>query len=214
MGSFYTGCKVENHKDAKKVAVVPKLRVDTGSMSTWIAESTLRELGIEPVKQVQFETASGQMVTRSIGFAVLRVDEFETADEVVFAQKGDLPRLGWRALSGMNALVDEKSKRLVDAGPILAAGSERSQCFEPPSPRPSPPGEGEAFARPACSDMGRAVAASQCFNAANVRTISVPATQKTCRRFSLSRGERAGVRASVSTNFISRSTGPRITATR
>jgi hypothetical protein len=27
MGSFYTGCKVENHEDPKKVAVVPRLMV-------------------------------------------------------------------------------------------------------------------------------------------------------------------------------------------
>jgi hypothetical protein len=28
MGTFYVACKVENHKDPKKAAVVPKLLVD------------------------------------------------------------------------------------------------------------------------------------------------------------------------------------------
>src|SRR5437899_10796960 len=76
---------------------------------------------------------------------------------------------------------------------------QSSLCFGPPSPRPSPPGEGEAFARPEHSDIGRAVAAPQFFNAANVRTISAPGLPEACRRFSLSPGERAGVRASVVT---------------
>ena len=30
MGTFYVGCKVENHKDAKKVAVVPSRTVPQG----------------------------------------------------------------------------------------------------------------------------------------------------------------------------------------
>ena len=36
MGTFYVGCKVENHKDPKRVAVVPKLLVDSGSEFTWL----------------------------------------------------------------------------------------------------------------------------------------------------------------------------------
>jgi predicted aspartyl protease len=122
MGTFYVGCKVENHKDPKKVAVVPKLLVDSGSEFTWLPAEILERIGVEPVKKdLQIQMANGQIVTRSVGFAVLRVAKFFTTDEVVFAQKGDLALLGSRAMEGMNVSVDARRKRLVAAGPVVAA---------------------------------------------------------------------------------------------
>ena len=47
--------------------------------------------------------------------------KYETTDEVVFAPKGDLALLGSRALEGMNGCVDARRKRLVAAGPVVAA---------------------------------------------------------------------------------------------
>jgi predicted aspartyl protease len=65
--------------------------------------------------------ANGQVVTRSVGFAILRVGEYFTIDEVVFAERGDLLLLGARTLEGLNLVVDAAKKRLVAAGPIPAA---------------------------------------------------------------------------------------------
>jgi predicted aspartyl protease len=122
MGTFYVGCKVENHKDQKRAAVIPKLLVDTGSEFTWVPGEILDRIGIEPVKKdLHIQMANGQIITRSVGYGVLRVDKFETIDEVVFAQKGDLALLGWRAMEGMNVHVDARRKRLVAAGPVVAA---------------------------------------------------------------------------------------------
>ena len=69
------------------------------------------------------DIANGQIVTRSVGYAVLTVDKSETVDEVVFAETGDLQWLGARALEGMNLQVDARRKRLVDAGPIVSASA-------------------------------------------------------------------------------------------
>ncbi len=122
MGTFYVGCKVENHRDPKKAAVVGKLLVDSGSEFTWLPEETLRRIGVEPVKKdLRIQMANGEIITRTVGYAVPRVDQFETIDEVVFAQKGDLMSLGSRALQGMNVLVDARRKRIVAAGPVVAA---------------------------------------------------------------------------------------------
>ncbi len=124
MGSFYIGCKVENHKDSKRAAVVPKLLVDTGSEFTWLPSGTLERIGVEPQKKDnRLQMANGQVLTRTVGFAVLRVDQFFTIDEVVFAQPGDLTLLGSRALEGMNVNVDARRKKLVAAGPVVAAGA-------------------------------------------------------------------------------------------
>jgi predicted aspartyl protease len=122
MGTFYVGCKVENHRDPRKVAVVPKLLVDSGSEFTWLPAEILERIGVEPQKKdIQIQMANGEILTRTVGFAVLRVDRFFTIDEVVFAQKGDLSLLGSRALEGMNVSVDARRKRLVAAGPVVAA---------------------------------------------------------------------------------------------
>ena len=122
MGTFYTGCKVENHKDPKKVAVVPKLLVDTGSEFTWLPGDVLERIGVEPVKKdLRIQMANGEIITRSVGYAILRVDRFETIDEVVFAQRGDMALLGSRAMEGMNIHVDARRKKLVAAGPVIAA---------------------------------------------------------------------------------------------
>ena len=122
MGTFYVGCKVENHQDPKKAAVVQRLLVDTGSEFTWLPADVLERIGIGTAKKdLQIQMANGQIVTRNVGYAILRVDKYETTDEVVFAQRGDLSLLGSRALEGMNLHVDARRKRLVAAGPVIAA---------------------------------------------------------------------------------------------
>jgi predicted aspartyl protease len=122
MGTFYVGCKVENHKNQKRASVVPKLLVGDENVFTWLPGETLQRIGIEPVKKdLLIQMANGQLLTRSVGYAILRVDKYETIDEVVFGQEGDLSLLGSRAMEGMNVHVDARRKRLVAAGPVVAA---------------------------------------------------------------------------------------------
>jgi predicted aspartyl protease len=113
-----------NHVNPKRAVVIAKIMVDTGARATWINAALLEGIGIEPRKKdLAFQMANGQIITRSIGYAILKVDQAETVDEVVFAQKGDLQLLGARALEGLNLKVDSRSKKLVAAGPILAAAA-------------------------------------------------------------------------------------------
>jgi len=122
MGTFYAKCTVENPSERKRSVTVPKILVDTGSECTWIPEPLLEKLGIKREKKdLTFVMANGQHITRSVGFAIVRVDGHFTVDEVVFAEKGDLLLLGARSLEGLNLTVDPRRKRLVTAGPIPAA---------------------------------------------------------------------------------------------
>jgi predicted aspartyl protease len=122
MGTFKIKCKIENITARKKSAVIPQMQVDTGSEYTWVAAGTLEKLNVEREKKdVNFTMANGQIVTRSVGFAIVRYDKFFTVDEVVFAEKGDLPLLGARTLEGLSLMVDSRKKKLVASGPILAA---------------------------------------------------------------------------------------------
>ncbi|HXM39713.1 MAG TPA: retroviral-like aspartic protease family protein [Bryobacteraceae bacterium] len=107
-----------------KSTAIRRLMVDTGAESTWIDATVLEAIGIERRKKdLQFLLANGQIVTRSVGYAVLMVDKSETVDEVVFSEAGDLQLLGARALEGLNLQVDARRKRLVAAGPIVSAAA-------------------------------------------------------------------------------------------
>jgi clan AA aspartic protease len=126
MGCFYTDVVVLNVKNESRKAAVQHLLVDTGAESSWIPRSVLESIGVEQRKKDQsFQMANGQIITRGVGYAVIQSDSYETVDEVVFAEAGDLPLLGARTLEGFNARVDPVSKRLVAAGPIPAAGATK-----------------------------------------------------------------------------------------
>ena len=122
MGTFSVACSIENHVHRGKKARVPKMSVDTGSEFTWVSERTLEKVGVQAEKKhMPFVMANGQTVTRNVGFAIIRIGNHFTIDEVVFAQKGDLQLLGARTLEGLNLTVDARKKKLVAAGPVPAA---------------------------------------------------------------------------------------------
>jgi predicted aspartyl protease len=122
MGTFRTNCTIEKFLSRGKSAVVPDTLVDTGSEFTWVPAHVLQGIGIQRVKKdVPFLMANGQQVTRSIGFAIVRVGAAFTVDEVVFGEPGDMNLLGARSLEGLNLAVDPARKRLVAAGPLPAA---------------------------------------------------------------------------------------------
>jgi len=113
---------VSIRRSARKVTV-PKLLVDSGSEYTWVPEAMLKRANIQIVrKDLPFLMANEQTITRSVGYAIVRVAGFETVDDVVFGQPGDLSLLGSRTLEGFGAMIDARKKRLVAGGPHPAAG--------------------------------------------------------------------------------------------
>lgn len=127
MGLSKVVCLLENQQDRTRSVQVPDVVVDTCSELTWISREHLARIGIEPEKRNRrFVLANGQQITRPIGFAVIRVGEELTTDEVMFAETGDLQLLGACTLEGLNMKVDSRSKKLVAAGPLMAAGNARS----------------------------------------------------------------------------------------
>jgi len=122
MGTFYAKCKLENPVDRKRSVVLPKLLVDSGSEYSWVSDKLLEQIGIpREMKEVGFLLANGEHVTRSVGFAIIRLDKHFTIDEVVFAKPGDLSLLGARTLEGLNLTIDPRRRRLLAAGPVPAA---------------------------------------------------------------------------------------------
>src|SRR5438105_2980066 len=85
VGTFRISCTVENHVDPARHARVTDALVDTGSDYTWLPEAVLKKIGVtEQKRDLKFVMANGQAITRSVGFAIIRVERHFTIDEVVF----------------------------------------------------------------------------------------------------------------------------------
>ena len=131
MGTFYVKCKIENPVDRDRSAIVTKTLVDTGSEFSWISGRTLEKIGIRREKKdIAFVLANGQQVTRSVGFAIIRIAKFFTIDEVVFAEPSDLQLLGARTLEGLNLCVAPGEGDLWQRG--LYQRRRRRECVELP----------------------------------------------------------------------------------
>jgi clan AA aspartic protease len=87
--------------------------VDTGSELTWMPKDALEAAGIKPVRKKTFQTATKQIIQRDVGYAILQSEGYETNDEVVFAESGDMNLLGVRTLEGFGVAVDNIGHRFV-----------------------------------------------------------------------------------------------------
>ncbi|MFN0085396.1 MAG: hypothetical protein ACKVX9_08410 [Blastocatellia bacterium] len=122
-------CKIQHPISRLKSASLPALPVDGGSVYTWIPKATLEALGIMREKEITLVTEQGERITRGVGFAILCVDKYFTIDEVLFAERGDRPRLGLRSLQGLNLVVEPRQRQLKPAPPHSAAYARDDFAF-------------------------------------------------------------------------------------
>ncbi len=121
MGIFRVNCIIQSMAAPGKSVAIKQLVVDTGSEFTWIPRKELARIGVAVRKRdVPFIMANGVTITRDVGYAIVKVNGFETVDEVVFAHPGDMSLLGSRTMEGFGAVIDPRKKRLVAIGPQLA----------------------------------------------------------------------------------------------
>jgi clan AA aspartic protease len=111
---------VANPKHEEIVTPPVEALVDTGSELSWLPADILTQAGITPRRKKMFQTADGTRIEREIGYAIIRADGYETTDELVFAQKGDMTLLGVRTLEGFGVMVDNIGHRLVASTTIVA----------------------------------------------------------------------------------------------
>jgi len=121
MSLFKVGVTARSPKDETRITPVMNALVDSGSELTWLPADLLASAGIVPVRTRLFLTATQTRVERRAGYAILTAEGFETIDEVVFADPGDLTLLGVRTLEGFGVAVDNVNHRLVDTATIVAA---------------------------------------------------------------------------------------------
>jgi predicted aspartyl protease len=94
--------------------------VDTGSELTWLPADVLKAAGITPRRKRTFATATQETIERETGYSILSAEGYETNDEVVFAESGDLTLLGVRTLEGFGVMVDNIGHRFVATTTIVA----------------------------------------------------------------------------------------------
>lgn len=109
-----------NPKREEQVTPPLEALVDTGSELTWLPADVLLKIGVTPRRKRPFLTATKQSIQRDVGYAILRANGYETTDEVVFAEPGDMTLLGVRTIEGFGVMVDNIAHRFV-ATTTLAA---------------------------------------------------------------------------------------------
>jgi len=122
MSLFKVSVVARNTKNESLATAPLEALVDSGSELTWLPRDVLLGIQITPLRKRSFLTAK-QRVSRETGFAILSAEGFETVDEVVFAEPGDMTRLGVRTLEGFGVLVDNVAHRFVATGTIVAVAA-------------------------------------------------------------------------------------------
>jgi predicted aspartyl protease len=123
LGTFRTSIMIESVQRRGEMRTIENALVDTGSEYTWVPLDVLVDLGIQPEQTQRFVVADGRQLERPVGIAIVHAAGAMAPDFVVFAEPGDMIRLGARSLEGLNMRVDAQRKQLVPAGPILAGAS-------------------------------------------------------------------------------------------
>ena len=120
MSMFKVNVVARNPKQEELETRPIEALVDTGSELTWIPGEILKSVGITPRRKRVFATAPRQKIEREVGYAILSAEGYETNDEVVFAEPGDMTLLGVRTLEGFGVMVDSIGHRFVATATIVA----------------------------------------------------------------------------------------------
>jgi predicted aspartyl protease len=117
---FRVNVVARSPQDEQRATKPLEALVDTGSELTWLPADVLKAVGIAPRRRRVFATATQQKIERDVGYAILSAEGYETNDEVVFAEPGDMTSLGVRTLEGFGVMVDNIGRRFVATATIVA----------------------------------------------------------------------------------------------
>jgi clan AA aspartic protease len=120
MSAFRVNVVARNPKSEEQSTLPVSALVDTGSELTWLPADVLKSVGITPRRKRMFATATQPKIERDVGYAILSAEGYETYDEVVFSEPGDLTLLGVRTLEGFGVMVDNIAHRFVATTTLVA----------------------------------------------------------------------------------------------
>ncbi len=105
MGFVHVNVVIESPSEPGEGRTV-KLLVDTGSLFSMLPASVLEALGIKRTEKVDFQTASGEVMYRDIGYAWIRYDGRQALTPVIFGGESDACLLGVVTLETLRMEVD------------------------------------------------------------------------------------------------------------
>ena len=114
MSSFRVNLTAVNFQERNRSTPPVEVLVDTGSGLSWLPRQLLLDAGITPDGKKRFSTATNEIVERDRGYAILKAEGFETLDEIIFAESGDMSLLGVKTIEGFGAMVDNIGQRFVE----------------------------------------------------------------------------------------------------
>lgn len=111
MGLTFVEVTVTPLNDPTRV-VVEQFLVDSGASLTVLPENLWKSLGLEAQDHVRIRLADGRMVTRPVGFAMIRFDGRSTPSRVILGEADDSKLLGVVTLEEMGLTLDPLKRTL------------------------------------------------------------------------------------------------------
>ncbi len=111
MGTFQARLEIGDPQGQRYVSLMAL--VDTGDTYTTVAASLLRDVGVVPFSQDEFELADGRVIRRDIGFTWVRAEGRAGIAPVVFGDEGVRPLVGAATLEVLRLGVDPVRQHLV-----------------------------------------------------------------------------------------------------
>lgn len=108
----------ESHRARRKATV--RFLIDSGAVYSLVPARTLRALGIQPHRKVDFSLADGTSITRKVGDAYFELRGEGGAAPVIFGEKGDEPLLGATTLESLGLVLDPFKRQLIPMRMMLA----------------------------------------------------------------------------------------------
>jgi len=118
MGTFREPIRVANPRRPKN-AVELEAIVDTGATYSWVPEEFLKRLGIKPLEVRPLKIASGKVIKRKLGVALVTIRDKTMPTPILFGDQGSEVLLGAITLEELGLTVDPLHRTLVPATAYL-----------------------------------------------------------------------------------------------
>ena len=119
MGTFRESITLAHPNRPKKDGIVLEAIVDTGATYSWVPEDLLKRLGIKPQEIRPLKIASGKVIRRKLGWALVSVRKKTVPTPVLFGETGSEVLLGAITLEELGFAVDPIHRTLVPATAYL-----------------------------------------------------------------------------------------------
>jgi clan AA aspartic protease len=122
MGMSYVDAML-GRPDGTGESVPVRLLIDTGAIYSLLPEPVWKQLGLTPIRSIEFVLADGTAVRRNVSQAGFEIQGERAVSPVVMGEAGDAPLLGSVTLGTLGLMVSPVSRRLLPMRMVLAAES-------------------------------------------------------------------------------------------